>query len=197
LGILLTTTIISGEKVDDPLYIPEISNVQKIINAPGVLFVGDCKMASMDTRTYVARSGDYYLCPLFAVQMSASTVSELLVPVWNNEQVLIDVYRSMQEAAEKQEKIAEGFQYTVTLQAEKEGDVFEWDEQRLVVLSLKHAAKQEKQLAQDIDKAIAAIVQFNKTGRGIKRLSQAELEAAESHDPYMREQIKRFVECIF
>ncbi|MDR3490733.1 MAG: IS1634 family transposase [Gammaproteobacteria bacterium] len=178
LGIPLTTTIVSGEKADDPLYIPEISKVQKIINAPGVLFVGDCKMASMDTRTYVAKSGDYYLCPLSAVQMPASTLTELLIPVWNNEQALNDIYRPTQEAEEKQEKIAEGFQYTVTLQAEKEGEVFEWDEQRLVVHSLKHAAKQEKQLAQDIDKAIAAIAQFNKTGRGIKRLNQAELEAA-------------------
>lgn len=132
----------------------------------------------MDTRTYVARSGYYYLCPLSAVQMPASTLTELLVPVWNNEQVLIDIYRPKQEAEEKQERIAEGFKYTLRLQAEKDGKLFEWDEQRLVVHSLKHAAKQEKQLAQDVDKAIAAIARLNKTGRGIKRLSQVELETA-------------------
>lgn len=178
LGIPLTTTIVSGEKADDPLYIPEIGKVQKIINVPGVLFVGDCKMASIDTRTYVAKSGDYYLCPLSAVQMPASTLAELLVSVWNNEQVLVDVYRPKQEAEEKNEKIAEGFKYAVTIQAEKDGELFEWEEQRLVVHSLKHAAKQEKQLAAEIDKAIAAISRFNKTGRGIKRLSQPELEVA-------------------
>jgi transposase len=178
LGIPLTTTIVSGEKADDPLYIPEINKVQKIINAPGVLFVGDCKMASMDTRAYVAKSGDYYLCPLSAVQMPASTLTELLVPIWNNELVLIDIYHPQQETEGKQERIAEGFKYTVRLQAEKEGEMVEWDEQRLVVHSLKHATKQEKQLAQDVGKAIAAIAQFNKTGRGIKRLSQVELAAA-------------------
>lgn len=78
LGIPLTTTIVSGEKADDPLYIPEISKVQKIINTPGVLFIGDCKMASFETRAYVASSGDYYLCPLSAVQMPPSTLAELL-----------------------------------------------------------------------------------------------------------------------
>jgi transposase len=135
-------------------------------------------MASIETRTYVAKSGDYYLCPLSAVQMPASTLAELLVPVWNNEQVLVDVYRPKKEADEKQEKIAEGFKYVVTLQAEKDGAVFEWEEQRLVVHSLKHAAKQEKQLAAGIDKAITAIARFNKTGRGVKRLTQEELEAA-------------------
>lgn len=110
--------------------------------------------------------------------MPASTLTELLVPVWNNEQVLIDIYHPQQEAEEKQKRIAEGFKYTVRLKAEKEGEMVEWDEQRLVVHSLKHATKQEKQLAQDEDKAIAAIAQFNKTGRGIKRLSQVELAAA-------------------
>lgn len=178
LGIPLTTTIVSGEKADDPLYIPEIGKVQKIINTPGVLFVGDCKMASIDTRTYVAKSGDYYLCPLSAVQMPSSSLAELLIPVWNNEQVLVDIYRPMQETGEKQEKIAEGFKYAVMLQEEKDGEVFEWEEQRLVVHSLKHAAKQEKKLAAEIDKAIAAITKFNKTGRGIKRLSQTELKEA-------------------
>jgi transposase len=134
-------------------------------------------MASIDTRRYVAKSGDFYLCPLSAVQMPTSTLAELLLPVWNNEQVLVDVYRE-QEAGGKQEKIAEGFKYSATLKAEKEGEVFEWEEQRLVVHSLKHAAKQKKQLSAEIDKAIAAIARLNKTGRGIKRLSREELEGA-------------------
>lgn len=178
LGIPLTTTIVSGEKADDPLYIPEISKVQKIINVPGSLFVGDCKMSSIETRAYVAGSGDYYLCPLSAVQMPASTLAELLAPVWSNQQKLVDVYHPQMGAEGIQEKIAEGFGYTVSLQAENDGKIFKWDEQRMLVKSLKHAAKQEKQLATRIDKAEAAIDKFNKTGRGIKRLSQEELESA-------------------
>jgi len=178
LGIPLTTTIVSGEKADDPLYIPEISKVQKIINAPGVLFIGDCKMASFETRAYVASSGDYYLCPLSAVQMTPSALAELLLPVWRDEQALSDVYRPKQEPDEALEKIAAGFTYTTTLQIEKDGEIVEWNEQRLVVHSLKHAAKQEKKLAAEVDGAQQAIAKLNKRGRGIKRLNQKELEAA-------------------
>lgn len=109
LGMPLTTTIVSGEKADDPLYVPEIVKVQGIMNTPGILFVGDCKMASVDTRAYVARSGDYYLCPLSAVQMPASTLAELLVPVWNNEQALIDVYRPEERPGKNRKKLLKAF----------------------------------------------------------------------------------------
>lgn len=180
LGIPLTTTIVSGEKSDDPLYIPEIQKVQKIINISGVLIVGDCKMSALATRTYVARSGAHYLSPLSAVQMPASILAEILSPVWTNQQQLIDVYNPQNEPEAAKTKIAEGFTYTVTLQdqPEKDGEIFEWEEQRLVVHSLKHAVKQEKKLLSDIDKAQKAINKLNKTGRGIKRLNQNTLEAS-------------------
>jgi transposase len=54
LGIPLTTTIVSGECADDPLYVPEIRKVQACIQRHGVLYVGDCKMAAITTRSYVA-----------------------------------------------------------------------------------------------------------------------------------------------
>ena len=180
LGIPLTTTIVSGDKSDDPLYIPEINKVQKIINTDGVLFVGDCKMSSIATRTYVSRSGDYYLCPLSAVQMPAPSLAEILSPVWTNQQELIDVYNPHTKVGIVQEKIAEGFSYTVILQdkIDKDGEMFDWEEHRLVVRSLKHAVKQERRLMADINKAQTLISKLNKNGRGIKRLSQKELEAS-------------------
>jgi len=180
LGIPLTTTIVSGEKSDDPLYIPEIKKVQKIINTKEVLFVGDCKMASIATRTYVVRSDDYYLCPLSSVQMPASSLAEILSPVWINQQQLIDIYQPNNEVGTTQQKIAEGFSFTITLQdnLDEDGETFEWEEQKLVVRSLKHAAKQEKKLLADIDKAQKEINKLNKTGRGIKRLNKNTLEAS-------------------
>lgn len=93
LGIPLTTTIVSGEKADDPLYIPEIRKVQKSILEHGVLYVGDCKMASLATRTYVAKSDDFYLCPLSSVQMPESKMASLLDKVWSKEQELTAIYQ--------------------------------------------------------------------------------------------------------
>ncbi len=53
LGMPLSTTIVSGECADDPLYVPEIRKVQACLQQHGVLYVGDCKMAAIDTRAYV------------------------------------------------------------------------------------------------------------------------------------------------
>ncbi|HAT8179534.1 TPA: hypothetical protein JA361_08705 [Legionella pneumophila] len=88
LGIPLTTTIVSGEKADDPLYIPEIRKAQNSLATCGVLYVGDCKMASMATSAYVTKSGDHYLCPLSSVQVPDAELAILLEPVRSNQQTL-------------------------------------------------------------------------------------------------------------
>jgi len=70
LGMPLATDVVSGERADDPLYVPCIRRVQESIGQHGLLYVGDCKMASRETRAFVAAQGDFYLCPLPAVQLA-------------------------------------------------------------------------------------------------------------------------------
>jgi transposase len=179
LGIPLTTTIVSGEKADDPLYVPEIRKVQRSMLAQGVLYVGDCKMASLATRAYVASSSDYYLCPLSSVQIPDAMLAKLLEPVWNNEQALTPVYHPLSANEETPEQISEGFIYTQTLQsATDDGEIFTWDEQRLVVHSFKYAAKQEKSLQARTVEAEVAIARLNQHGRGKKTLDEKELQNA-------------------
>jgi transposase len=177
LGIPLTTTIVSGECADDPLYVPEIRKVQACIQQHGVLYVGDCKMAAINTRCYVAAQQDYYLCPLPAVQMSKEELQALLEPVWTGEQSLAPVYRPPETETAKPEHIADGFCYTVPLKADYEGNAIEWQEQRLVVHSLKQAAAQEKALAARLEKAEQAIAKLNLRGRGRKCMDENELSA--------------------
>ena len=54
LGLPLTATIVSGEKADDPLYIPEIDRVRATLQRHGLLYVGDSKMAALETRVHGA-----------------------------------------------------------------------------------------------------------------------------------------------
>ena len=178
LGIPLTTTIVSGEKADDPLYIPEIRKVQNSLIEHGVLYVGDCKMASLATRAYVAKSDDFYLCPLSAVQMPESELSLLLDKIWNNEQVLTSIYRPAVGEGDSPEQIAEGYGYTIHLESDEAGDNFSWEEQRLVVRSLNHARKQEHTLHGHINEGQTAIAKLNQRGRGINMLDEKELHAA-------------------
>ena len=175
LGLPLTTTIVSGECADDPLYVPEIRKVQACIQQHGVLYVGDCKMAAMNTRCYVAAQHDYYLCPLPAVQMPKEALQTLLESVWTGKQSLVPVYRPLERETEQPEHIADGFCYTVTLKSDYEGNAIEWQEQRLVVHSLKQAAAQEKALAARLEKAEQAIAKLNLRGRGRKCMDENEL----------------------
>src|SRR6266478_4636350 len=64
LGMPLATDVVSGERADDPLYMPCIARVQASVGRHGLLYVGDCKMASRDTRARIAAAGGFYLCPL-------------------------------------------------------------------------------------------------------------------------------------
>lgn len=175
LGIPLTTTIVSGECADDPLYVPEIRKAQACIQRHGVLYVGDCKMAALNTRSYVAAQHDYYLCPLPAVQMPKEALQALLKPVWTGKQSLVPVYRPLETETDQPEHIADGFCYTVTLKADYEGNAIEWQEQRLVVHSLKQAASQEKALDARLEKAEKAIANLNLRGRGRKFMDESEM----------------------
>src|SRR5688572_9850887 len=53
LGMPLVTDVVSGERADDPLYIPCIERVQASLGRSGLLYVGDCKMASRQTRAWI------------------------------------------------------------------------------------------------------------------------------------------------
>ena len=41
LGLPLSTTVVSGERADDPLYVPEIQRVQASVGRRGLTYVGD------------------------------------------------------------------------------------------------------------------------------------------------------------
>lgn len=69
LGMPLATEVLSGERADDPLYLPIIARVREGLQRNGLLYVGDCKMAALHTRATIHAKGDFYLCPLSAVQM--------------------------------------------------------------------------------------------------------------------------------
>jgi transposase len=64
LGLPLVTDVVSGEKADDPLYIPAVDRIVPLLDVLGLLFVGDCKMSALGTRVHIQRLEQHYLCPL-------------------------------------------------------------------------------------------------------------------------------------
>src|SRR5947208_1989380 len=106
LGLPVATQIVSGERADDRLYLPAIAQVSQSLNAQGLLYVGDCKMAALDTRASLEAQQDYYLCPLSAKQMPEEVLDEYLKPVWAGEQPLTPVWREREVG--KPEQVAQG-----------------------------------------------------------------------------------------
>src|SRR6266567_769890 len=94
LGMPIATEVLSGERADDPLYLPAIARVRACLNTPGLLYVGDCKMAALDTRASIQAAGDYYLCPLSALQVPLERLAQQLVARLASGQPLLTVERT-------------------------------------------------------------------------------------------------------
>jgi transposase len=132
--------VVSGNRADEPLYIPEIKRVQEAqlgSSEGGLTFIGDVKMAALGTRAFVALSNDYYLCPLPATQeVPPEEMERLLAPILEQRQtLLVGVFRPQEEREastttpeEEPELIAEGYEFSVAMEAatqeEKEEGVF-------------------------------------------------------------------------
>jgi len=56
--------VLAGHKADDPLYQPMLARVRQIVGKSGLLYAGDSKMASLETRADIVAHNDYYLMPL-------------------------------------------------------------------------------------------------------------------------------------
>src|SRR4051812_38868777 len=93
LGMPLATAVVPGNSADDPLYVPIIRSVQQSLGAGGRTYVGDCKMAALATRAFVAAEGDFYLCPLAEAQLGRAGRQELLRPVFDGTRTLEQVRR--------------------------------------------------------------------------------------------------------
>lgn len=133
LGMPIATEILSGEKADDPLYIPAIERVRSTLKQPGLLYIGDCKMASMGTRTHIVSGGDFYLCPLNAKQTPTEKLREYLQPVWDGKQELTTI--NYDYADGKTREIAEGFELKLLRKEKINEQEISWEERQLVVRS--------------------------------------------------------------
>ena len=172
LGMPMATDVLSGNRADDPLYIPSIRRVRESLGRRGLLYVGDCKMAALLTRAFVQAGGDFYLCPLSETQLPPEAVEAYLAPVWTKKQALTSVYR--EKADGEQELIAEGYERLETLTAVVEGETITWTERRLVVRSLKQAQAAERALRKRLAKAQTTLAALNERGRGKRRFRELE-----------------------
>jgi transposase len=177
LGMPLATVVVPGNTADDPLYVPVIRAVQQSLGTGGRTYIGDCKMAALATRAFVAQGGDFYLCPLAESQLSRAQRRALLLPVWEGTQTLDQVRRPGPQG-QPDELVAEGFGVEVELTATLEHKEVRWTERRWLVRSLAYAQGQEAALERRLAKATGALLELVQRKQGKKRLFHAELMQA-------------------
>lgn len=173
LGLPISTTIVSGNTADDGLYLPEIKRVQATVEHKGLLFVADCKMGAVAVRSYLHKSGDFYLLPLSQVQLGAPKLDELLAPVLSGQQTTSEIYQS--NAAGERVLVARGYEHIRTVRGEVDEQPLSWSERLLVVHSLQLVQAQTRSLHKRLTQAQEALValQPSKPKRGRKRYHNA------------------------
>jgi transposase len=167
LGLPVATQIVSGERADDLLYIAAIEQVSASLDEHGLLYVGDCKMAALETRAFVQAQQDYYLCPLASKQMPEAVLAAYLRPVWAGTQPLTTVTRERE--AGQPELIAEGYEQTVIVSGEVKGKTITWTERHLIVRSIQQAKAARDALQVRLAKAQAEVAHLNEHKQGKKR----------------------------
>jgi transposase len=170
LGMPLATDVVAGNRADDPLYVPCIERVQTSLGRQGVLYVGDCKMASRETRAWIAKQGAYYLCPLPHVQLAEGELVTAGETLERGEAPLSSVYR--ESPGEESEQIAAGYERQAQMTWETGSESQSGTERRLVVRSLRQAKAAEVSLRSRVAKAPEHVTGLNQRGRGRKRFEE-------------------------
>jgi len=170
LGLPIATDVVSGERADDRLYLPAIARVRASLPQRGLLYVGDCKMSALETRAGVQAGGDYYLCPLSAVQVPPALLDQYLTEAWASGPA-VPVERPTADGTLKQ--IADGYERSQTLTAVVNTWPYTWVERRVLVRSHTQAHTAEMALRSRLTQAQAALDDLLVRRRGKAQVSAA------------------------
>ncbi len=177
LGMPLATEVLSGEHADDPVYLPIIARVRDGLQQKGLLYVGDCKMAALQTRASLATQGDFSLCPLSALQAPPEQIRREVETTCAQGTQLIEVCRRDEQGTST--CIAQGYETVQTVTAQVDGETQCWQERRLLVQSMAAARAAQASLQERLQKAQHALQAVTARRQGKPRLTmRSEVEEA-------------------
>ena len=110
-GHIVATEIVSGERGEDPLYIPILARMRQTLKQPGLLYLGDSKMSAIATRADIVAAGDFYLMPLTQVGEIPELLSECIDNVVYGTQEATLIF-SDSDTETEQRLVAAGYETT-------------------------------------------------------------------------------------
>jgi transposase len=170
LSMPVATDVVPGPRADDPWYIPAITRVQASLGQRGLLYVGDCKLVTLETRAFTQAGSDYYLFSLSEIQLPPEVLEGYLAPVWAGQQPLTRIAGAAGHG--KRTWIVDGYEWLKPLPIDVAGEARAWTERLLVVRSCYLARAGKAALRARLAKAQAAVATLNDCGRGKKRFTE-------------------------
>ncbi len=168
LGLPVASEVVAGHHADDPLYRPLIKRVHDSLSVRGLLVVGDCKLAALDTRADIHTYHSFYLCPLSAVQVPPAALARALATAQATAGPPERIARMRPDGTP--EHLADGYEWTEDLSAVLDGwRTVTWTERRLLLRSRVQADAAETALRARLERARQTIADLTTPRRGKSR----------------------------
>jgi transposase len=179
-GQWLASDVLSGQRADDPLYLPLIARVRAILGQLGILYTGDSKMSALATRAHIVRHEDYYLTVLPRTGENKQVIDAGIAAVVEGDQPATLLWGPPARPGEPPRLLGYGYERERTLAAEVEGERVEWPERLQVIRSVELARSQCAALETRLGKAEAALWALTPPpGRGKRQIpEEAALQTA-------------------
>jgi len=152
LGFPIATDVLSGEKADDPLYVPIYKRINNILEKSGILYIGDSKMGSIETRAVIHNDGNYYLMPLPMTGETPALLDKILSEFEAGKHETSNVFlpqdlpENPDNEPDPELALAKGFEITVERKTEIDGKAIFWNERICCVQSFRYAASESEAL---------------------------------------------------
>jgi transposase len=151
-GLFLAGDVHPGNAADDPLYLPLYRRVRDLLGRDGLLYVGDCKMAALETRAAIAAAGDLYLTRL---PLTGEVAAQFAT--WVEAALTGQAAARVVEIRRDEELIARGYEFERAQSAVVEQREHTWSERVQVLRSEAAAQGQAAALERRLGQAEAAV----------------------------------------
>ena len=165
-GRMIANDVHPGNSADDPLYIPIIRRTKGILNLDGVMYLGDCKMAALETRAHIANQHDFYMTPL-PMTGGNKPLLENLINYALEHPGKVDVLKIGEENGL-------GFEHIRPMKIAVDDKAIEWNERLFLVQFADLLQRQQRDFDNRLDKARKALLVLTpQPGKG-KRVFRTE-----------------------
>ena len=171
LGMPVATSVVSGEQADDGLYIPAFEQSRGSLASADLMWVGDCKMAAIGTRSHIHHHQHYYLVPLARTGQVPELLAQWLSEMRQTEAELQQVKTQRYDGSEGVR--LSGYRIVRVVEGETpQGYPVCWHEQVFLVHSLTHEHRQRQGLETRLATATEKLLRLTPAvGRGRKQIA--------------------------